>query len=135
MDNCIFCKIIANEIPSHKVYEDENVLAFLDIAPVNPGHTLVVPKKHYANLEEISADELCLVIKAVKKVGQAIKSGLKAPGYNIAVNNDPVAGQVVPHLHFHLIPRKEGDGHQLWQQGKYNEDEAENIVNKLKDKL
>jgi len=73
--DCIFCKIIAGVIPSFKVYEDENVLAFLDIAPVNPGHTLIVPKKHFTNLEEIPEDQLCKLAAAIKKVGKAVKEG------------------------------------------------------------
>ena len=129
--DCIFCKIIAGEIPSFKVYEDENVLAFLDIAPVNPGHTLIVPKKHYANMEEIGEEELGSLIVAVKRVGKAIKDGLGAAGYNISENNDPIAGQIVPHLHFHIIPRRQGDGLRLWPQGKYGEGEAEEIVKRI----
>ncbi|MFH1661546.1 MAG: HIT family protein [Candidatus Falkowbacteria bacterium] len=129
---CIFCKIVAEEIPCYKVYEDENVLAFLDIAPVNPGHTLVIPKKHYTNMEEIPDDELHYVISAVKKVGKSIKYGLEVEGYNIGLNNDPVAGQVVPHIHFHVMPRREGDGLKLWTQGEYKEGEAEKILEKIK---
>jgi len=129
---CIFCKIIAGEIPCYKVYENEDILAFLDIAPVNHGHTLVVPKKHFVNLEDIPEDELSKLINAVKKVGWAIKNGLGVSGYNVQVNNDPVAGQVVPHIHFHIVPRKEGDGLQLWPQGKYKEGEAERVLNKIK---
>ena len=131
--DCIFCKIIAGQIPSFKVYEDENVLAFLDIAPVNSGHTLVVPKKHFTNLEEISKDELCQLAVAIKKVGKAIKDGLGAEGYNVMENNDPIAGQIVPHLHFHVIPRRSGDGLKLWPQGKYGPGEAEEAVKKIKD--
>jgi len=129
--DCIFCKIIAGEIPSFKVYEDEDSLAFLDIAPVNPGHTLVIPKKHYVNMEEIPEEELCKVMKTVKKVGKAIKNGLGAAGYNIVSNNDPIAGQIVPHLHWHIIPRIENDGLQPWPQEKYKEGKAEEIIKKL----
>ena len=129
--DCIFCKIIAGEIPSFKVYEDESVLAFLDIAPVNPGHTLIVPKKHYENMEEIPEDELSWLAVAIKKVGKAVKDGLGAEGYNITENNDPIAGRIVPHLHFHVIPRREGDGLKLWPQGKYGEGEAEEVARQI----
>jgi histidine triad (HIT) family protein len=129
--DCIFCKIIAGEIPSFKVYEDKSVLAFLDIAPVNLGHTLIVPKKHYANIEEIPEEDLCKLMKAVKKVGAMVKNGLGAKGYNVNENNDPVAGQIIPHLHFHVIPRRQGDGLKLWPQGEYGEGEAERIVERL----
>ncbi len=135
MSDCIFCKIIAGDIPSYKVYEDNNVLAFLDIAPINYGHTLVIPKKHYANLEEIPEDLLCKVTKAVKKVGKAIKEGLGVNGYNVGENNNPVAGQIVPHIHFHIIPRKENDGLTMWPQKKYADDEAEEVLEKIKNKF
>jgi len=133
---CIFCNIINNEIPAHKVYEDEFTLAFLDIAPVNPGHTLVTLKKHVKNIEEASEEDLCHLIKTVKKVGNAIKAGLKVSGYNASVNNDPVAGQVIPHIHFHVIPRVEGDGHVAWTQGGYkDEDEVGDIIKSLQLKI
>ncbi|MFA6215179.1 MAG: HIT family protein [Patescibacteria group bacterium] len=132
VDNCIFCKIIAGEIPSFKIYENDCAFAFLDINPVSPGHVLVVSKKHYANLEEINEAELCELIKAVKKVGLAIKTGLGTAGYNLSVNNDPVAGQIIPHLHFHLVPRSEGDGLKLWPQRKYGAGEGEAVAEKIK---
>jgi histidine triad (HIT) family protein len=130
--DCLFCKIIAGEIPCYKVYEDEDVLAFLDIAPFSFGHTLVIPRKHFANLEEINEESLVKLILIVKKVAAAIKNGLGSAGYNISVNNDPVAGQMIPHLHFHIIPRSEGDGLVLWPQGKYGEGEAEEVMEKIK---
>jgi len=128
---CIFCKIISGEIPAFKVYEDENILAFLDIQPVNPGHTLVVPKKHYQNLEEIPEMELSVLILAVKKIGARLKEKLGIEGYNASTNNDPAAGQIVPHLHFHIIPRHEGDGHTSWSRRQYQSGEAEEIIKKL----
>lgn len=130
--DCLFCKIVSGEIPIYKVYEDENILAFLDIAPVNYGHTLVIPKNHFSNFEDISDEELRRLIIGVKKVGKAIKDGLGAAGYNIQVNNDPIAGQIINHIHFHVIPRKEGDGLKLWPQSKYEELEAEETLKKLK---
>jgi histidine triad (HIT) family protein len=129
--DCIFCKIVSGQIPSFKVFEDETALAFLDIAPVAPGHTLVIPKKHYANFEEIPGDELCKLILAVKKIGGAIKTGLGIKGYTVSENNDPVAGQVIPHIHFHIMPRSEGDGLELWPQGRYGAGEAENCLKKI----
>jgi len=129
---CIFCKIVSREIPSYKVHEDENVLAFLDIAPVNYGHTLVIPKKHFENMEEVDVKTLEQVIMAVKKIGASVKSGLGVAGYNLCVNNGKVSGQVVPHLHFHIIPRTAGDGLELWPQGKYGDGEAEEVLKKIK---
>lgn len=130
--NCLFCKIVSGDVPSYKIYEDQDVLAFLDIAPVNYGHALVIPKKHYTNFEEITDDDLVKVIKVVKKVGKALKEKLNVEGYNIGVNNDPVAGQIIPHIHFHVIPRRSGDGLELWSQGKYGDGEIEETANKLK---
>lgn len=129
---CIFCKIIAGEIPFYKVYEDDRTLAFLDIKPVNPGHTLVVPKKHYENMEAVPAEDLTALILAVKKVGRLLKEKLGVAGYNLGVNNDPLSGQIVPHLHFHVMPRREGDGLQLWPQEDYAPGEAEEIIRRLK---
>ena len=130
--NCIFCKIVAGQIPSTKVYEDEKVLAFLDIAPVNVGHTLVIPKKHYANLEDVPEAELCEVMKVVKKVGLALKKGLGVTGYNISENNDPIAGQIVAHLHFHVIPRVQGDNLHLWPQRQFDVDQIQAAAEKLR---
>lgn len=132
MENCVFCKIVKGEISSHKVYEDDEVLAFLDIAPVNPGHVLVIPKKHFANFEEIPEDVLARVMAVVKKVGQSLKENFEVPGYNVTENNDPIAGQLIPHIHFHVIPRQEGDGLELWTQGQYDNGEAEKIACQLK---
>jgi len=129
--DCIFCKIANKEIPCHKVFEDEKVLAFLDIAPVNPGHVLVIPKKHFQNFEEIPEDELCALAKAVKKIGQAVKSRLGVEGYNVLENNGPAAGQIISHIHFHVIPRKSDDGLKHWPQNKYKEGEAGEIASKI----
>lgn len=128
---CIFCQIINNEIPSYKVYEDESTLAFLDIAPVNSGHTLVVPKKHYENIEAIPADELGELMKKVKMIGGLLKNKLGVLGYNVNENNDVVAGQIVSHLHFHIVPRQVDDGLKLWSGDSYKDGEAENILKKL----
>lgn len=129
---CIFCKIINNEIPAYKIYEDDYSLAFLDINPVNPGHALVISKKHAATLEEIEVVDLQRLIVVVKTVGRLLKEKLGYAGYNIIINNDPVAGQEVPHLHFQLIPRTDGDGLSSWPDSKYAEGEAEEILRKLK---
>lgn len=129
---CVFCKIVNSELPSYKVYEDENSLAFLDISPVTPGHTLVISKKHYSNLEDIPENDLCELIKSVKKIGKSIKAGLGVSGYNMTENNDPIAGQIIPHIHFHIIPRRDGDNIHLWPQGEYKEGEALEILNKIK---
>jgi len=132
-ENCIFCKIIKGEIPSYKVYEDEQVLAFLDITPVNLGHTLVISKNHYTSLEDIPEDEFLAVMRIVKKLGNKIKTCLNLEGYNLGLNNGEVAGQTVPHVHFHIMPRKSGDGYQAWH-GKegYSQEEMEDVLESIK---
>jgi len=107
--DCLFCKIVKGEIPSKKVYEDENVIAFLDINPASKGHTLVVPKKHCLNIFDIDEEVLKNVITAVKKVATMIKEKLSADGINILQNNGQRAGQIVEHFHFHIIPRYKDD--------------------------
>lgn len=131
---CVFCKIIKGELPADKIYEDADILAFLDIKAHNPGHALVVPKKHYQNLEEISEEDLKKLIIAVKKLGQMMKDKLAVSAYNIIQNNGPLAGQVVPHIHFHLIPRYENDGLRFFERledSKMPEISREDILNKL----
>ncbi|NQU83666.1 MAG: HIT family protein [Parcubacteria group bacterium] len=135
MEDCLFCKIINGQVPATKVYENDKVVAFLDISPVNQGHTLVVPKEHSENLLDISDDVLCEVSIATKKVGQAIVSGLGVGGFNLIQNNGSVAGQVISHFHWHLIPRHSDDGLALWSQGKYKEGEEDEVAEKIKSKL
>ncbi|MEK7653329.1 MAG: HIT family protein [Patescibacteria group bacterium] len=133
--DCIFCKIVAGEIPSYKVYEDEDILAFLDVAPINPGHTLVIPKKHYANLLELPEDLLCKVALAIKKIIPAILKGVGTEDFNLNLNSGSLAGQVVNHVHWHIVPRFEGDGYDLWLGKAYGEGEAEKVAEKIKNSL
>ena len=132
MNDCIFCKIVKKEIPCNKIYEDNDVLVFLDIAPVNAGHALVIPKKHFVNIYETPEDILIEMMKAVKKISHAIKDGLSADGINVTMNNDPAAGQVVFHSHIHIIPRIANDGFGLWH-GKrpYKEGEPSKVMKKI----
>lgn len=105
-DDCIFCKIIEGELPSHKVYEDEKVVAFLDAEPVSKGHTLVVPKKHVENIHDsIGMDYMW---DAIVNVSNAVKAAYNPEGININQNNGAMAGQEVFHLHFHITPRYDG---------------------------
>ncbi|MBP3431304.1 MAG: ribonuclease HI [Clostridia bacterium] len=109
MNDCIFCKIIAGEMPCHKIYEDDFVLAFLDIANDIYGHTLVIPKKHYVSVKTCDSTTLARVIDACKKVGNHyLECGFD--GYNILNATGEAAQQSVFHLHFHILPRKKGDG-------------------------
>ncbi|MFV0479668.1 MAG: HIT family protein [Anaerorhabdus sp.] len=102
---CIFCKIIQGDLPSFKVYEDEYVLAFLDINPVTLGHTLVVPKHHVENIEHASEECLMHLAKTLPTIANQIKSTCQAKGFNYLSNSEKVSGQLVDHLHFHIIPR------------------------------
>lgn len=132
MEDCIFCKIINGEIPKYQVYEDDDVLGILDINPTRHGHVLVFPKKHSQNFESTDEETLAKLVGAVKKVGKSVKENLPAQSYNVAVNNDRAAGQIIPHIHFHIIPRNEGDGLKGWPQEPYAEGMAESIMNKIK---
>ena len=105
MESCIFCKIINQEIPGHVIYEDEHVLAFLDISQTTKGHTLVIPKKHVENVFEMNETDMTQVFSVVPKLANSLRETFKAAGMNIINNNDKVAGQTVFHYHVHLIPR------------------------------
>ena len=120
--NCIFCKIVAGEIPSAKVYEDAEVLAFMDIGPIIKGHTLVIPKQHFDPLTATPEPVLAKLMAVVKKIAAAQMNGLKADGVNVMQTNGAEAGQVVPHIHFHVIQRYTTDGHRWnWAAKKYDD--------------
>ena len=129
--DCIFCKILKGEIPCSKIYENDKVLAFLDIMPVHKGHTLVIPKEHYETIIDIPEDLLKEVIVVLKKVSKAVKEGVNADGISIGQSNYKAGGQVVPHLHFHIMPRFENDGLKFWPQGKYEEGEMDSYKEKI----
>ena len=120
MSDCVFCRIVKGDTPCYKIYEDKNVLAFLDRTPVNPGHTLIVPKKHSETILDTDEKILKDLILTAKKISKAVYNGLKLEGFNIAINQFKVAGQVVPHLHIHIIPRNKDDGIRLWPNREYN---------------
>lgn len=132
--DCIFCKIIAGEIPSHKIYEDEHTFAFLDIKPINPGHALVIPKAHHENIFETTTDTLSHMTRSVQKVAQAIRTGLEAD-VKLAMNNGVNAGQVVFHAHIHVIPRFDGDGRELWHGSAVGEERLIETAEKIKNAL
>ncbi len=109
-DNCIFCKIIAGEIPSHTLYEDEMFKVILDVGPATKGHALILPKNHYANLYELPEEDAAQAIKLAKKMMIKMTNKLNCDGFNIVQSNGEVAGQTVFHFHMHLIPRYKNDG-------------------------
>jgi len=135
MTDCIFCKIVRKEIPATFVYENHKTFAFMDIKPTNPGHVLVVPKEHHADFASTPADQLGDIVAVAQRVGQAAVSELGAAGFNIGVNNGRAAGQIVDHMHLHVIPRYEGDGLELWHGKPYAEGEMEALAEKLKTAL
>lgn len=122
MSDCIFCKIISGKVPCAKVYEDQKVIAFLDIAPVNKGHVLVVPKIHTENLLDTPEPTLHALFSAIKKLAPAVQHGAEADGLNINSNNGSAAGQLVMHYHWHIIPRYSSDGLKHWPHHHYEDD-------------
>jgi histidine triad (HIT) family protein len=126
--SCIFCKIVAGEIPSMRIYEDEATLAFLDIGPLAEGHLLIIPRSHYEFLDEMPATEVAAVTSCLPRLAKAVASATQAGGYNILQNNGKLAGQAVGHVHFHIIPRRDGDGlGYRWPAGKYEPGRAEQV--------
>ncbi len=135
-DDCIFCKIAAGEIPAVKVYEDDDVLAFLDILPISDGHTLVIPKQHCQSLDECPSELINQIASRLGKIAKAVKAAVDSDGYNLLCNNGRAAGQLVNHLHFHIIPRNTGDGvFNRWPSFKYPEGKAEQIAEKVSKNL
>jgi len=108
--DCVFCRIVRGELPSIKVYEDDKVVVFLDIYPINAGHALVVPKIHVEKLEDLPEEYLERLLVVTAKVAPAIVKAVKAEAYNVVINNGRAAGQEVMHVHVHIIPRTTGDG-------------------------
>jgi histidine triad (HIT) family protein len=109
-EDCIFCKIIKKEAPASRVYEDEQVVAFMSNRPVNEGHALVVPKKHYENIYDIPEDEIAYLFRIVKRVAHAVRDAMAAEGIRVVQNNGCAAGQVIFHFHVHVIPMKPHEG-------------------------
>jgi histidine triad (HIT) family protein len=133
MENCIFCKIVRGEVSSKKVYENSRVYAFLDISPVNEYHTLVIPKKHYSNIFDIPEEELKEVIFAVKKICNLYNEKLGIENVQIINNSGSEAQQDVFHIHFHIIPRKKGDGQDIsWKTHPDLRVKFEEMLEKLK---
>lgn len=136
MSETVFSKIIRGELPSFRVYEDEKVLAFLDIHPVSRGHTLVIPKNtETRNIFDIPAEDWLAVTRVVHTLARAIEKAVDADGVNIMMNNRETAGQVVDHPHIHIIPRFKGDGLTLWKHGTYKESEAIDVQEKIRRSL
>lgn len=136
MDSCIFCKIVAGEIPANKVFENDDFIAFLDIKPNNLGHTLLVPKEHYKNLFDLPGNLLNKVGQPLQLVAKAVLKGTEASGINIGMNNGETAGQLVPHAHIHIIPRFSGDGLVHWKQKEnFTPDDFKQVAEKIRQSI
>lgn len=133
MADCIFCKIVRGEIPGQKVRETDRVFSFLDINPVAPGHTLIVPKEHHETWTDIPPDLAAELAREAQVVARAVLKAVGAEGFNLLMNNHRCSGQAIPHAHFHVIPRKSGDGVKYnWPAKPYAEGEVEKIAESLR---
>lgn len=135
MSDCIFCKIIRGEIPSLKVYEDDRVFAFLDIQPVNVGHTLVVPKAHAENCLATPDEDMAAIMRVVRRIGDAALKATGAQGFNVGINCGAAAGQIVMHTHVHVMPRFDGDGLKHWPKREVAKGEMESTARKISQTL
>jgi len=129
---CVFCKIGAGELPCTKVFEDDESIAFLDIAPLSDGHVLLIPKEHYERLEQMPVEAVARLAAHLPKLARAVMQVTQAEGYNVLQNNGRVSGQVVPHVHFHIIPRVGGDalGYR-WPAGRLDKDRARQLQEQI----
>ena len=135
-DDCLFCKMVAGQIPVTKIYEDEVVLAFLDIGPISDGHTLVIPKQHFEKLHDCPSEFLGRVGSRLGKIAGAVTAAMNSDGYNVLCNNGRAAGQHIEHLHFHIIPRNTGDGLlSQWPTYEYEQGKIELIAEKIRKNL
>ncbi len=131
-DDCVFCKMVAGQIPVTKIYEDEVVLSFLDIGPVSDGHALVIPKQHFERLHDCPPELLGQVSSRLGKIAKAVTDAMNSEGYNVLCNNGRAAGQLVGHLHFHIVPRNAGDGiFNHWPAYEYEQ----GVIAKIADKI
>ncbi len=135
-DGCVFCKIAAGKIPCHKIYEDDQILAFLDIGPIVTGHTLIIPKSHCAGIMDVSPELNAAIATKIPALARAVTKAVNAPACHVLTNCGPAASQSVMHLHYHILPRYEGDKYKLpWPAGKLDAGQAHDIINLVKANL
>ena len=134
-EECVFCKIIDGTIPAYKIYEDDETLAILDIAPTNYGHTLVIPKDHTENIYTLSPELACRLMLTAQKMAVSVKNGLDVDGINMIMNNESAAGQIINHAHIHIIPRTNDDGFKHWPHKEYKKGDMEVYRDKIKAEL
>lgn len=136
MKDCLFCRIAAGEIPSYTIFEDDEFRAILDIEPAGPGHTLILPKAHAANIFELPEETAGRAMKLAKRIAGAMKETLPLDGLNIVQNNGEEAGQTVMHYHLHVIPRYKGvGGFPLWEKVPVSQEEMQKKAEQLKERL
>lgn len=136
-DDCLFCDIVHGKIDSHILYEDGDALAFLDVNPVSDGHALVIPKTHADTLTDLDGEETAALFRAVRDVAQGLQDALDPAGLNLLQSNGDAAGQEIPHMHVHLIPRyDDGDGFDFsFDQGDLDADQAQDLVERVAERL
>lgn len=132
---CLFCKICSGAIPATRVYEDDIAIAFLDIHPVNPGHTLVVPRAHYPSTTETPDAIIQHMAVVTKHIARAMIAGLGITGYNIEVNSGAVAGQIIMHAHWHIVPRHADDGLKHWPGTTYEPGVDVQVAQKIRENI
>ena len=136
---CVICRIVKGEIPSYKVYEDERTLAFLDINPISNGHVLLVPKTHEQYVEDLSREYHDALFESLRMIVRPIQDAMEAPASNIAINNGSKAGQIIPHVHVHILPRKDSKGNHLFSTAprvtRKDRDYFEGIAEKIREKI
>ncbi len=131
--DCIFCKIVAGEIPVYKVMEDDAAIGFMDIGPVAQGHALLIPREHYQTIGDMPQDVAGAVLRRLPQLVAAVEKATGCQGVNVLQNNGAIAGQLVPHVHFHVIPRNpDGEFNFNWPSGKYPEGKMEELGSKIK---
>lgn len=135
LEDTVFMKIIRREIPANIVYEDDDTLAFLDVKPAVLGHTLVIPKKQVRNIFDVDDATLAVVMHTVRKIAPAVRDAVGAHGVHINSNHEAAAGQIVFHLHFHIIPRHSRSEFSFWPQNDYPKGDAAAIAEKIREKI
>jgi histidine triad (HIT) family protein len=131
--DCIFCRIAAGQIPSVRIFENDRILAFLDIRPISDGHTLVIPKQHVDSLGQCDGAILAEIMRVIGPLSKAVVGATGAEGYNLLCNNGRAAGQLVDHVHFHIIPRRSGDDVLArWPHKEYPAGKAEEVAGKIR---
>lgn len=134
-ENCIFCKIVLKKSPSHIVYEDDNYIAFLDIAPFSRGHTLVCPKRHGETLWDMTEDEIGKLFMVASKISRAIVKAVGAHGFRFVQNNGEAANQVVAHVHVHVVPVRIEDKGKFMERKKFTEEEMRKTAEMIKKEI